>query len=231
MSDASPQPRVGVGVIVWRGGRVLLGQRKGAHGAGTWALPGGHLEFGETVEHCAQREVREETGLEITVVARGPYTNDVFADVGKHYVTVFVIAHAPHGEPRLCEPDQVRRMALVSLERHARAGVCAARAAARQRLRARGGRMSRPVQQALGLVSLLVRDYDEALAVLRRHARLHADRGPLHPRAGQALGRGGAARVRRLPAAAGAGDPTTSSSRAWATRPAGACSCSCTPTI
>ena len=104
MSDASPQPRVGVGVIVWRNGRVLLGQRKGTHGAGTWALPGGHLEFGETVEHCAQREVLEETGLEITVVARGPYTNDVFADAGKHYVTVFVIAHAPHGEPRLCEP-------------------------------------------------------------------------------------------------------------------------------
>ncbi|HET9205448.1 MAG TPA: NUDIX hydrolase [Burkholderiaceae bacterium] len=104
MPDPSPQPRVGVGVIVWRDGRVLLGQRKGAHGAGTWALPGGHLEFGETVEHCAQREVREETGLDITVVARGPYTNDVFADVGRHYVTVFVIAHAPHGEPRLCEP-------------------------------------------------------------------------------------------------------------------------------
>ena len=42
-------PRVGVGVIVQRDGRILLGKRLGAHGEGTWALPGGHLEFGESV--------------------------------------------------------------------------------------------------------------------------------------------------------------------------------------
>ena len=62
-------PRVGIGVIVMRNGLVLLGERIGAHGAGTWALPGGHLEFGESVEQCARREVWEETGLE----PRGPY--------------------------------------------------------------------------------------------------------------------------------------------------------------
>jgi ADP-ribose pyrophosphatase YjhB (NUDIX family)/GNAT superfamily N-acetyltransferase len=102
MSD--PQPRVGVGVFVLRDGLVLLGQRRGSHGAGTWALPGGHLEFGETVERCALREIHEETGLTVNVVARGPYTNDVFEDAGKHYVTVFVLAQAPHGEPELREP-------------------------------------------------------------------------------------------------------------------------------
>jgi 8-oxo-dGTP diphosphatase len=110
MSAATPdpgrQPRVGVGVFVLRNGLVLLGLRRGAHGAGTWALPGGHLEFGESIEHCAAREVHEEAGLEIDVSARGPYTNDVFEDVGKHYVTVFVLARAPHGHPERREPDK-----------------------------------------------------------------------------------------------------------------------------
>jgi len=85
---------VGVGVIVRRDGRVLLGRRSGAHGADTWALPGGHLEFGETVEHCAAREVLEETGLVIDAVMPGPYTSDVFADEGRHYVTLFVVARS-----------------------------------------------------------------------------------------------------------------------------------------
>jgi 8-oxo-dGTP diphosphatase len=96
-------PRVGVGVIVLREGLVLLGQRIGVHGAGTWALPGGHLEFGESVEHCAIREVREETGLELQAVSPGPYTSDVFAAEGTHYVTLFVVAHSGSGAPRVLE--------------------------------------------------------------------------------------------------------------------------------
>lgn len=102
-------PRVGVGVIVLRNGLVLLGKRKGAHGAGTWALPGGHLEYGEAVEHCAKREVKEETGLAIYPVARGPYTSDVFAEEGKHYVTLFVVARSGPGEPRILEPDRCEK--------------------------------------------------------------------------------------------------------------------------
>ncbi len=56
-------PLVGVGVIVIRNGGILLGKRIGSHGAGTWALPGGHLEYAERIEDCAAREVLEETGL------------------------------------------------------------------------------------------------------------------------------------------------------------------------
>jgi 8-oxo-dGTP diphosphatase len=97
-------PRVGVGVIIVRQGLVLLGQRRGSHGAGSWALPGGHLEFGEAVDECAVREVREETGLEVRDVSRGPYSSDIFE--GKHYVTLFVVAHIATGEPRLLEPEK-----------------------------------------------------------------------------------------------------------------------------
>jgi 8-oxo-dGTP diphosphatase len=99
-------PRVGVGVLVLRNGLVLLGRRLGSHGAQTWALPGGHLEFGETVEDCAKREVLEETGLALHTVKPGPFTSDVFASEGRHYVTLFVLSHSTHGEPEVREPNK-----------------------------------------------------------------------------------------------------------------------------
>jgi 8-oxo-dGTP diphosphatase len=102
-----PPPRVGVAVIVVRDGQVLVGHRRSAtHGDDTWQFPGGHLEYGETVEACAVREVAEETGLMVTTVTRGPYTNDVFVGAGKHYVTLFVLATAPEGTPAVREPEQ-----------------------------------------------------------------------------------------------------------------------------
>ena len=101
-----PLPRVGVGVFVLRGGRVLLGERLGSHGAGTWALPGGHLDFGETIADCARREVSEETGLRIGAVRHAGFTEDFFPGEGRHYVTLFVVADGGEGEPVNREPDR-----------------------------------------------------------------------------------------------------------------------------
>ena len=105
----SSSPLVGVGVIVLRNGLVLLGERLGSHGSGTWAFPGGHLEFGETVEQCAAREVREETGLELQDIRTGPYSNDLFASEQKHYVTLFVVSSSAEGEPEALEPTKCSR--------------------------------------------------------------------------------------------------------------------------
>ena len=102
------QPLVGVGVLILRDGRLLLGQRQGSHGADTWAPPGGHLEFGESIEACARREVLEETGLQLGDIRAAPYTNDIFATERKHYVTLFVVATAPNGEPQVLEPHKSR---------------------------------------------------------------------------------------------------------------------------
>jgi len=100
------RPLVGVAVIVIKDGRVLLGKRKNAHGTDTWAFPGGHLEFNESIADCAAREVLEETGLSIKNLRRGPYTNDIFAVENRHYITLFVLADHESGAPVVKEPDK-----------------------------------------------------------------------------------------------------------------------------
>ncbi|KKQ79681.1 MAG: Nudix hydrolase 1, partial [Parcubacteria group bacterium GW2011_GWC2_38_7] len=58
--------KVGLGVIIIRDNKVLLGLRQGSHGAGEWAYPGGKVEFGETIFEAAIRETKEEAGIDIT---------------------------------------------------------------------------------------------------------------------------------------------------------------------
>ncbi len=65
METSGPKPKVGIGVMILKDGKVLLGKRKGSHGAGQYAFPGGHLEYMESFEDCARRETREECGIEI----------------------------------------------------------------------------------------------------------------------------------------------------------------------
>lgn len=100
------RPTVGVGVIVLRGGRVLLGLRASAHGRGTWALPGGHLEAGETVERCAARELQEETGLVASAFAPAPYSSDLLPEEQRHAVTLFVVTRDAAGEPEAREAQK-----------------------------------------------------------------------------------------------------------------------------
>ncbi len=104
--NRSRRPLIGVGVMVVKEAQILLGKRKNAHGDGTWAFPGGHLEYGESIEECARREVLEECGIQIGPISPIGFTNDVFEDAGKHYVTLFVRALHRSGRPLVKEPDQ-----------------------------------------------------------------------------------------------------------------------------
>lgn len=105
-SPVNRRPHIGVGVMVWNGDRLLLGKRISAHGDNSWQFPGGHLEFGETVEACAGREVEEEAGIKIRNIIPSGFTNDVFIDADKHYVTLFVSSEYDSGEPTVMEPDK-----------------------------------------------------------------------------------------------------------------------------
>jgi 8-oxo-dGTP diphosphatase len=104
------RPKVGVGVLIRRNGKILLGKRKNAHGEGDWCPPGGHLEYGESFEECAYREVQEETGLFIQNIHFGVVTNDIFEQEQKHYITIIMIADIVEGEEaQLKEPDKCEK--------------------------------------------------------------------------------------------------------------------------
>lgn len=101
------RPKVGIGVIVVRDGKVLLGERLSSHGAGTYQIPGGHLEFGESFEDTARREVAEETGLsDIDIQELVCVKSDRVYD--NHFVTIGILATHISGEPVDREPEKSR---------------------------------------------------------------------------------------------------------------------------
>ncbi len=107
MSPIKSRPLIGVGVIIVRQGHLLLLKRKSVHGAGTWSTPGGHLEFGESPETCAVREVREETGVEIGNAHFMAITNDVFAEADRHYITLWMRGEYRTGTPAIKAPYEM----------------------------------------------------------------------------------------------------------------------------
>jgi 8-oxo-dGTP diphosphatase len=114
--DSSRRPElVGVGVILVRGGEVLFGLRRGAHGGGTWSFPGGHVDDGEAAEACALRELAEETGLRAVNPRRVGESEDVFP-AGLHYRTIFVRVDCAGGNAAVREPEACARWGWFSWE-------------------------------------------------------------------------------------------------------------------
>lgn len=103
----------GVGVILVKGGKVLLGRRdpdryraeSDLRGEGTWTLPGGKLEYGESFEEAAIRETLEETGIHIEKVRVIALNND--KNEHAHFVTIGLLAEEFSGEPAVMEPDKI----------------------------------------------------------------------------------------------------------------------------
>ena len=102
--DEKPRPMVGVSVLVRKGDRILLEKRNTDPMKGAWKEPGGHMEFGETPEQTAAREVQEELGITLSNIKFRCITNDVFEAYKKHYVTIWMEALIDSGEPELKAP-------------------------------------------------------------------------------------------------------------------------------
>ena len=100
-------PQLAVGALVRRGTSVLLVQRAGEPAAGQWAIPGGKVRPGESLQQAAEREIQEETG--VTIRAGEPVfcfdliERDDNGDLRYHYVIVDLLAEYVEGEPRAAD--------------------------------------------------------------------------------------------------------------------------------
>ncbi len=106
--------KAGVGVIVCKGQKVLIGKRKGSHGAGLYAFPGGHLDFTDlSLWSCGEREVLEETGMVVRCFSPDHYREDLFTTFDildkngtKVYVTPYLVADYLHGGEQIKKGDR-----------------------------------------------------------------------------------------------------------------------------
>jgi len=108
--------KVGAGfgiMLLNKDGQVLLGRRhidpekadSEMDGAGTWTMPGGKFEFGESFEDGARRELMEETGVYLEKVKVVCVDNSKVS--GAHFVTVGFFSKHFQGEPQVMEPDEI----------------------------------------------------------------------------------------------------------------------------
>jgi len=95
-------PKAAVGAVVIEEGRILLVKRKYPPKKGNWAIPGGSVNLGESLQAAAEREIMEETGL--IIEAKEPvYTFDLIEHDSKgkilfHYVVVDLLAEYVSGD-------------------------------------------------------------------------------------------------------------------------------------
>jgi ADP-ribose pyrophosphatase YjhB (NUDIX family) len=107
MPEAPPpqRPQLAVSAVIFRDGKLLLLKRANSPGHGLWSLPGGRVEFGESLHTALAREVDEEAGLKIDIVALAGWREVLpgAGGSGGHYLIMSFAARWMAGEPRLNE--------------------------------------------------------------------------------------------------------------------------------
>lgn len=116
-SDTKPVIKVGVqGIILHPSNNtILLGKRFNTFQAGTWGLPGGHLEFGESFEEALSRELKEELGITATRMRQLGAFNTPSLPLS-HHVQIAFIVDEYHGTPMNMEPEKCSELGFFGLD-------------------------------------------------------------------------------------------------------------------
>lgn len=101
------RPKVGVGLLLIKNGKILLGKRKSPHGTGEYGGIGGHLELMESFEDCILRELKEEAGPVKIKNLRFLCLTNLRKYNPKHYVDVGMVAEWSSGIPTVMEPEKL----------------------------------------------------------------------------------------------------------------------------
>lgn len=110
---------VGVGALIFNDeGKFLITLRgpKAKNERGTWEIPGGKVEFGESIEQAIKREIMEEHGIEIEVKELLQVADHIIPDEKQHWVSPTLICEIVSGKPVIKEPEKCSEIRWVSLE-------------------------------------------------------------------------------------------------------------------
>lgn len=95
---------------------VLLLLRKSPPEAGSWTIPGGHVEFMERLEETIIREVKEEVGVEIEIKSLLCVTEPIAKEEESHWVSPVFLAQIKGGQPENLEPEVTQEINWFSLD-------------------------------------------------------------------------------------------------------------------
>lgn len=108
---------VGVGAVICSDGKILLQKRSQVvrNERGKWIIPGGVIEFGETLHQSLKREVKEEIGLEIEIIEPLAIKDHIILEDKQHWVTTSFICRIKKGIPKNLEPEKCEEIRWVTL--------------------------------------------------------------------------------------------------------------------
>lgn len=95
------RPQLAASAVIFRDAKILLVRRARDPGRGRYSLPGGRVEWGETLEQAVHREVAEETGLTVTIIGLAGIREVMPASGGGHFVVLSYAARWTGGEVML----------------------------------------------------------------------------------------------------------------------------------